>query len=46
MEKPDVIFLRRELYLVPQKHIEMVGDVAFAEDPAAGAGDSKFASRR
>ncbi|MEX2229998.1 MAG: ABC transporter substrate-binding protein, partial [Dehalococcoidia bacterium] len=44
MEKPDVIFLRRGLFLVPQKHIETVGDVAYAESPVA-AGFFKFVKR-
>jgi len=44
MLKPDVIFLRRGLFLVPKAHIEKVGDVVYAEKPV-GAGPFKFVSR-
>jgi len=44
MQQPDVIFLRRALFLVPKEHIERVGDVAFAESPI-GTGMFKFVSR-
>ncbi len=44
MEKPDIIFLRRPLFIVPMAYIEKVGDDGFAAKPV-GAGFYKFTSR-
>jgi len=44
LKKPDIVFKRRSLFLVPKAHIESVGDVEFAANPV-GAGYFRQVSR-
>ena len=44
LKAPDVIFLRRPLFVLPKAYIEQVGDEGFARNPV-GAGWYKFVSR-